>query len=418
VPPGPAPDSLGRMEIEVRTIADAEVSAWTAALNTGFLNPAGDIDAESRRPGLILDRTYAGFDGDRIVATLRSFPATLTVPGGTVATSALTAVTTTSTHRRRGIAARMVAADLTASAARGEAASILIAAEWGIYGRFGYGPATEHQTLTVDSLAGGLRNRPQGTVEYVDRDTARTLAPEIFERHRRGSPGEITRNDRYWDVNFGILQIPSWGESKPAFSVVARDPGGSPIGFARYQCEEKWEYRRPKSRVNVQALISFDPDGYALLWDHLLGLDLMASVRIEDRSPDELLPWLLTDARHVEPSDRADFLWLRPLDVAALLAARTYLVSGRLVIEVVDSAGFAGGRYALDGGPDGATCVPTSDSPDLTVGVAGLGSVYLGGHAVRTLAAAGLVDEHTKGAVAQADTMFRSPITPWCSTWF
>ncbi len=406
------------MEIEVRTITDDEVPAWSTALNTGFHNPAGDIDADSRRQGLILDRTYAGFDGDRIVATLRSFPATLTVPGGTLATSALTAVTTTSTHRRRGIASRMVAADLAASKARGERASILIAAEWGIYGRFGYGPATEHQVLTVDSVAGRLRDRPQGTVEYVGRDTARTLAPEIFERHRLASPGEITRNDRYWDVNFGILPIPGWGGSKPAFYVVARDLDGSPVGLARYQCEEKWEHRRPKSRANVQVLVSADPTGYALLWDHLLGLDLIASVRVEDRSPDELLLWLLTDARHAEASERSDFLWVRPLDVAGMLAARTYLVAGRLVIDVRDAAGFAAGRHALDGGPDGATCEPTDDSPDLTVGAAALGSVYLGGHAVRTLAAAGLVEEHTKGAVAQADAMFRAQVTPWCSTWF
>jgi predicted acetyltransferase len=406
------------MEIEVRTITDDEVPAWSAALNTGFLNPSGDIDAESRRPGLILDRTYAAFDGDRAVATLRSFPATLTVPGGTLATSALTAVTTTSTYRRRGIASRMVAADLAASAARGEQASILIAAEWGIYGRFGYGPATEHLTLTVDSLAGRLRHRPEGTVEYVDQATARTLAPEIYEQHRVASPGEITRNDRYWDVTFGILAAPSWGEPKPAFYVVARDPDGSPVGFARYQIEEKWEYRRPRGRANVQALISAEPTGYALLWDHLLSLDLIASVRVEDRSADELLPWLLTDARHAQQSDRADFLWLRPLDVAAMLAARTYLLSGRLVIEVIDRAGLVGGRYALDGGPDGASCVPTGGGPDLTVEAAVLGSAYLGGHAVRTLAAAGLVEEHTKGAVAQADAMFRAPVTPWCSTWF
>jgi hypothetical protein len=37
---------------------------------------------------------------------------------------------------------------------------------------------------------------------------------------------------------------------------------------------------------------------------------------------------------------------------------------------------------------------------------------------VRMLAAAGLVDEHSTHAVAKADAMFRSPITPWCSTWF
>jgi hypothetical protein len=39
------------MEIDVRTITDGEVAAWCSGLNTGFLNPAGDVDAEARRPG-------------------------------------------------------------------------------------------------------------------------------------------------------------------------------------------------------------------------------------------------------------------------------------------------------------------------------------------------------------------------------
>ena len=92
---------------------------------------------------------------------------------------------------------------------------------------------------------------------------------------------------------------------------------------------------------------------------------------------DELLPLLLADARHAQPSDRAGFLWIRPLDVAGMLASRSYLVSGQVVLEVVDSAGLAGGRFA-----------------------------------------AGLIDEHSTNAVAKADAMFRSPVTPWCTTWF
>src|SRR5439155_12478824 len=133
------------------------------------------------------------------------------------------------------------------------------------------------------------------------------------------------------------------------------------------------------------------------------------------RPVDGPLSWLLTDARHAQPSARADFLWLRPLDVAALLSTRSYPVPGRLVLEVVDGAGLAGGRFAVEAGPDGATCAPTGAAPDLTLGVAALGSVYLGGHPVRTLAAAGLVDEHTAGAVARADAMFRAEVAPWCS---
>jgi predicted acetyltransferase len=164
----------------------------------------------------------------------------------------------------------------------------------------------------------------------------------------------------------------------------------------------------------VQLLVTSEPAAESLLWHHLLSLDLVASVRAEDRAADELLPWLLTDARHAQPSDRCDFLWVRPLDVAGMLAARSYLVPGRLVLEVVDAAGLTGGRFVLDG----ASCVPTTASADLTLDVAVLGSVSLGGYGVRTLAAAGLIDEHSAGAVARADAMFRSAVMPWCSTWF
>jgi predicted acetyltransferase len=154
------------------------------------------------------------------------------------------------------------------------------------------------------------------------------------------------------------------------------------------------------------------------LWHHLISLDLTVSVKAGNRPADELLPWLLTDSRHAQASERADFLWLRPLDVAAMLSARRYQTCGMLVLEVVDAAGLSNGRFAIDGGPDGATCGPTGASAELTLGVAALGSIYLGGHSVRTLAAAGLIDEHEPGAVARADAMFRSPIAPWCSTWF
>jgi hypothetical protein len=52
----------------------------------------------------------------------------------------------------------------------------------------------------------------------------------------------------------------------------------------------------------------------------------------------------------------------------------------------------------------------------LPVGV--LGSVYLGGFSLALLAAASKVEERREGAVATADAMFRSPVAPWCATWF
>ncbi|MDQ1392787.1 MAG: hypothetical protein QOF30_1764 [Acidimicrobiaceae bacterium] len=414
-----APLALSPIDFEIRTITDDEVPGWCGALNTGFLNASGDVDAEVRRPGLFLDRTWAAFAGEAIVATLRTFPTLLTVPGGeSVKASAVTAVTTTATYRRQGLATRLIHAELAATVERGEAMSILIAAAWGIYGRFGYGAATEHQTWTVDASVATLRQVPQGSVELVDRDTARAVVAAVYDVHRRGHPGEMTRPERFWDVDLGILRYPSWTEPKAGFHVVARDRDGSVVGVARYEYEEKWEHRIGRSQVKVTMFVSSGPAGDALLWRHLVSIDHIAQVQVEDRGPDELVPWLLTDARHAQPTDRADFLWIRPLDVAQVLAARTYLVSGRIVLEVVDPSGFCGGRYELEGGPDGALCRPSDASPDLTLDISALSSIYLGGYRVRRLAAAGRIDEHASGAVATADAMFRSPVAPWCSTWF
>lgn len=407
------------METDVRRITDDELPAWSAAVTTGFFNPVGDADTELRRALVLLDRTWGAFDGDRVVATLRSFPTEVTAPGGALLpAAAVTAVTTTSTHRRRGLASRLVLADLAAARERGEQLSVLIAAEWGIYGRFGFGAATEHHGWTVDAAAGRLRRSPDGTVEYVDQKTARALAPQIYEPHRRHRPGEMSRSGQFWDLYLGILHFPSWGERKPSFYALARDAAGEPVGLAVYRFDPRHEHRLPLGEVSVQHLIAVDPAATALLWQHLLSLDLTVLVQTPDRPVDDPLPWLLADARHARAGERADFLWLRPLDVAGLLGARRYLVPGQVVLEVADPVGLAAGRFALDAGPDGADCRPTTRSADLTLDVGVLASAYLGGYPLRTLSVAGLVDEHTAGAVDRADTMFRSAVAPWCSGWF
>ena len=144
----------------------------------------------------------------------------------------------------------------------------------------------------------------------------------------------------------------------------------------------------------------------------------MVTVKAPDRPVDELLPWLLTDGRVAKQTACNDFLWVRPLDVAALLTARTYTAAGRVVIEVVDEQGLASGTYAVDASPDGATCTTTSDAADLTMPAGALGAVSLGGPPLATLHAAGWLDEHTPGSVTVAGNLFASPVAPWCNTWF
>jgi hypothetical protein len=58
--------------------------------------------------------------------------------------------------------------------------------------------------------------------------------------------------------------------------------------------------------------------------------------------------------------------------------------------------------------------VPTSQSPDLTLDVRVLATLCLGDESASRLAALGRVDEHRPGAVALADTLFRTARRPWC----
>jgi predicted acetyltransferase len=186
----------------------------------------------------------------------------------------------------------------------------------------------------------------------------------------------------------------------------------------RYQGKQIWDDMVPNGLLTLDELVALTPAADRRLWQYCCDIDLMATLEAGDRSVAEPLAFMLSDGRAIRQSARFDFVWLRVLDVCGALASRRYEVDGGIVIEVIDPMGFAGGRYSLEGGPAGATCAPSRAEPELTMPVDALGSIYLGGVPVRTLAAAGRVEERRSGALAKADLMFRSHPVPWCSTWF
>jgi predicted acetyltransferase len=406
--------------VDVRPITADEANAYRRAIRAGF-GTANTVDddewaAASSDP---LDRCLATFDKETIVATLRSFPTTLTVPGGAgITVGALTAVTCRATHRRRGVLTRMIGEDLRSSRDRGEPADILIAAEYPIYGRFGYGPATQRTDWEVDvKAASRFSEDGAGSVEFVDNDAFRKEAPSVFDQVRASRPGMISRDELDWDLRADLRRRP---EDKPweGFRLLCRDDDGVAQGYASYTVKDKWADFRPRSTVEVSELCAAVPAAEARLWRFLTELDLVATIKASDRPVDELLPWLLVDGRAAKETARHDFVWVRPLDVPALLTARTYATTGRVVVEVVDDQGLAGGTFALDVSPDGATCGSTRDAADLTMPVGTLGAALLGGPRVAMLHAAGWLDEHTPGAVTTADAIFAGTVVPWCNTWF
>ncbi|MBI3751949.1 MAG: GNAT family N-acetyltransferase [Chloroflexi bacterium] len=413
------------MPTEVRPIGDAELPAWfEAASSVFFMWPWGEpqATADFRKAHMDLDRTRAAFDGDRIVGTFRTFPTPLTVPGGgSLTASAVTAVTVRSTHRRRGILSAMQADDIARASAAGEAVGVLIASEWPIYGRYGYGPATWRGRWTLRTRAARFKADPIGTVEVVAAKRARELIPGIYERYRAGQPGEIGRTDFRWDVDLGIVQPPGRPKVNTIFAI-HRAEDGTPDGYATYHGEEKWDDGIPDNVLILDELHGASEPAELALWQYLASIDLVATINADTRRAREPLMWHLEDARALRLRELGEFLWVRLFDVPAALTARGYERSDRLVIDVVDRLGGgngpATGRFELDASPHGATCLPTRRDADVTLDVAALGAAYLGGTRLRDAVRAGGATESTTGALARADALLATADEPWCSTWF
>ena len=412
------------MALHTRFVSEspADLVAWLRAVYAGFFSPPELLtqeQAEEHRARQDFSRARGVFDGERCVATYRSFGQELTVPGGaSVEANAVTSVSVTATHRRRGLLRGLIVEDLAAARERGDVAATLIAAEYRIYGRFGFGPATSSTRWEVDVPRAGLDPRwtlpaAEGSLTFVDAAEARKEGPGLHERFRRCRAGVVDRPPLWWDRNTGLVRFDRkpWAER---FWVLHRDAEGVPQGLAAFQVEEQYVNGAPANRAKVNGLLAATPAAERALWRFLLSLDRLVSLDTQLSDPDALLPDLLPDPRAALPREQTDFLWLRPLDVPRLLAAREYAAEGSLVLDIRDPLGLSGGRFLLEAGPEGASCAPTTRSPDLTLDTGTLARMYLGEVTAARLVALGTLDVHTTGAPDRADSLFRTGRRPWC----
>ena len=418
-------------DIEIRTFDDTDddaIAEFGRVINGVFGGQPAIFGRRAKEAVRAPGRRLVAYAGDDLVGTAGAFTMGLTVPGGrTVPVAGVSAVSVQATHRRRGILRKVMARQLDYIVAAGEAIAVLNASEAAIYRRFGYGVASWHQGLELDTRRALFRERAGDDLDLRlftpgTATDAHALVAAIYERWRPMRPGTLVWNDAWFDGLLGAER--TWLGGGP-LSVVVCEPGdGHGGGYALYTIDRgspgEWT-------LDARHVVADDPVVEARLWRYLLEVDLIGTVRVEMAPLDTPLRWLITDPRQVRVTEHRDWLHVRVLDVVAALTARTYARADDLVIDVVDAfrdTEATNGRFRLSSSAAGeAACERlggggAGGQAALPLDIAALGSLFLGGVSVTELAAAGLVSVSEPDGLRRADALFRGDVVPFCVTHF
>lgn len=401
--------------VEIRSITDDEIVDYYAAVNLGFGGDLAPEDDPTDRFGRIhqTKNTLVAIDDGRFVATFGHFDFDLTVPGSRpLAMAGTTVVTVLPTHRRRGIAAEMMRTHLNQVADAGTPLAGLWASDERIYGRFGYGTACYGVELAVDAGRVTFAPGPSDvSLRMIDADAATTVVPGIYEKVQAVTPGLLSRTEGWWHVRF--FDDPKGhrgGASRRRWVIAERD--GQPVGYVAYRQREKEEVGVSAGTVELTEMIAIDDEVRRSLWDYLGHIDLYPHIKWWNAPIDDPL-YLDVDRHRLVQRVEFDSLWLRPLDVVAILEARRYEHDSRVVIGVDDPFLDKGGRFALEVLDGIGHCQATEAAPEIELDIGDLGALYLGGRSVHRMARSGRVQGSAE-ALLRTHQLFATARPPFC----
>lgn len=419
--------AYGHSEVcRVERVPSSRYEQWLDAVFAGFGYDPATTDppmVEFFRSTHPSERAIGGGDGATYVATAVAVDLELTLPGGVITPlSGVSCVSVDSTVRRRGLLSSMMVELHRSARERGFPIMGLLSSEWPIYGRFGYGPGTWSDSLTIDAHAVGWRADAPGSalqVHNIAAEESRELARMLHQSLTRNVPGEVTPPERYWD-RF-VLNDPAQGRIdmkigiSPNVKGLRRCIAVEDRGLAQYRLQPGGTPQgTPSSTLLLTDFLAADAEAAATLWRHLLSVDLVRTVKVPRIAIDHPLRWWVRDPRHIG-SIRRDGLWLRPLDVPSLLERRRWHGNGVLTLSIHDKEGYAAGTYRLEIDESEATCRRCNAEADLAMDVSVLGSILLGGTSARGMLASGHLQASEVHRAQQWDALATAERAPFFS---
>ena len=318
------------------------------------------------------------------VATYASLDKTLNAGRELLPLRMITDVTTSASHRRRGLLRQMIEADLADAVERGVPMAALTASEATIYGRWGFGPATFNTTVELDTTAGFALRSPAdtGRVELLEPDVAWPHVKAVFDAFHARQRGSVEWPAQYADIHSGAFDFDGGGANRKIRTALHVDAHGAVDGFAVFKHGEDYS-------LSVEEMIALTPAAQLGLWDFLAQMDRIKKVAFNLAHPDDPLRWALADVDRLKVTGCRHFLWLRVLDVPRCLAARPWGADGTVVLEVDDRLGWAAGRFEVTARDGVATVTRTEAEADVRLDAETLATLHLGGVRVRELQRAG-----------------------------
>ncbi|KHO25559.1 hypothetical protein QQ44_13690 [Mycolicibacterium setense] len=393
--------------LTLHSVTDADWAGMALLGNTAF-GEVGHPDSQAAWQQMVpagggvvaRDGGLAGAAAADIVGQSIFLDLSLTVPGGAVLPAAgLSYVAVAPTHRRRGILRSMYTELHERIAEAGYPIAALTASEGGIYGRFGYGPATTVHLMTIDRRFAEFHARvpDPGGVRLVKPADHRDTFAEIYDRWRQRTPGGLVCPTALWDDVLADRENTRDGGTE-LFAFL------HPDGYALYRV-----HGEESRTLRVREVTAVTTDAHIALWRALLGMDLMEKVSVWTH-PGDIVPYLLTNSRLARVTSSSDDLWIRIMNIPVALEGRRYQADLDTVLDVTDGFRGDGGRFVLQIRGGQARCESTDAPADIELDLDVLGSLYLGTHRPESFVAANRLRAKDPEAVQRLGAAFASDV--------
>lgn len=186
--------------------------------------PAAWEDSLSAGPFGGTETLWVAEEEGRPVASCRLLPLRQWIAGAPLPVMGLGTVAVAPTHRRRGLAGRLVEAGMRRARERGDVASALYPFRASFYERLGYGLAGEAHQYRLPPRALPDDPAARARVRLVESAADQARMRAVYAAVARGQTGQLERTERSWRA--------VWDGSDGGAAVLVLGEDGAPEGYA------------------------------------------------------------------------------------------------------------------------------------------------------------------------------------------